>query len=82
MFNPLHSSTNRELLEKHFYNPSSHYEKCRQFLFRRKPSCATTKATLFTACKDESEHKGIIEYHDMPKGIFQAEATCNEKSSL
>jgi len=35
MFNPLRSSTNQELFEKHFCNESSHYEKCEWFPFWR-----------------------------------------------
>ena len=35
MFNPLHSSTNQELFEKHLCNQSSHYEKYGRFLFQR-----------------------------------------------
>jgi len=54
MFNSLHSSTNQEVFEKHLCNKSSYYEKDWQFLItQRKPSCATTKLTLFTVSKDE-----------------------------
>ena len=31
MFNPLYSSTNQELFEKHPYNQNFHYEKYGQF---------------------------------------------------
>jgi len=54
MFDSLHSSTNQEELEKNLCNKSSHYEKYGRFLAtQRKPSCATTKLTLFTVSKDE-----------------------------
>jgi len=54
MFDSLHCSTNQEVFEKHVYDKSSYYEKYGQFLImQRKPSCATTKSTLFTVSKDK-----------------------------
>ena len=53
MFNPLHSSTNQQLFEKHLCNQSSHYEKYRRFPYEGKPSCATAKSTLFAVSKNE-----------------------------
>ena len=53
MFNPLHSSTNQELLEKHLCNHNSHYENMDDFRFEGKPSCATAKSTPFAISKDE-----------------------------
>ena len=57
MFNPLHSSTNQELFEKHLCNRSSHYDKYRRFPLQRKPSRATAKLTLFAVSKDEWDTK-------------------------
>jgi len=54
MFDLLDGSTNQEVFEKHLCRKSSHYEKYRRFLItQRKPSCATTKLTLFTVSKDD-----------------------------
>jgi len=54
MFDLLHSSTNQEVFEKHLCNKCNRYEKYRGFLImQRKPSCVTTKLTLFTVSKDE-----------------------------
>ena len=57
MFNPLHSSTNQELFEKHLCNQNSHYENMDSFCFKGKPSYATAKSTLFTIGKDEWDTK-------------------------
>ena len=57
MFNPLHSSTNQELFEKHLCNQNSHYEKYGRFRYKGKPSRATTKPTLFAVSKDEWDTK-------------------------
>ena len=51
MFNPLHGSINQELFEKRLCKQNSHYEKIRAT--QKKPSCATTKSTIFTISKDE-----------------------------
>jgi len=54
MFDSIHNNTNQELFEKHLCNHGSHYEKYRRFfVMQRKPSCATTKLTLFTVSKYE-----------------------------
>ena len=53
MFNPLHSSMNQELFEKHLCNHNSHYENTDDFCFEGKPSHATTKSTPFAVSKDE-----------------------------
>ena len=91
MFNPLHSCTNRELLEKYLCNQNSHYEKYGQFpLCEGKPSRATAKLTLFTVSKDEWDTKEdtgksmknalyVLRY---AKDTSRAKATSNsEKSS-
>ena len=57
MFNLLHSSTHRELFEKHLCNQSSHYENTDNFQYEGKLSCATAKLTLFTVSKDEWDTK-------------------------
>ena len=57
MFNPLHSSTNQELLKKHLCNQNSHYENTDDFHYVGKPSCATAKSTLFAVSKDEWDTK-------------------------
>jgi len=91
MFISLHRSMNQELLEKHFCNQGSHYEKYRRF-------------RLFQLCK-ESHHMQLPNQHfslsakmngtqrrtlvspwrihcmycSMPKGTSQAEATSNSE---
>jgi len=59
IFNSLHSSINRDLVEKHLCNPSSYYEKYGWFLLhmQRKPSRVTTKLTLFTVSKMTGMHR-------------------------
>ena len=57
MFNPLHSSMNQELFEKHFCNQNSHNENTDDFRFEGKPSHARAKSTLFTVSKDEWDTK-------------------------
>jgi len=47
----MHSSMNQELCKKNHYDQSSHYEDF------HKPSCATTKSTLFALNKDEWDTK-------------------------
>ena len=57
MFNPLHSSTNQELFEKHLCYQNSHYENTDDFRYEGKPSCAIAKSTLFAVSKDEWDTK-------------------------
>ena len=55
--NPLHSSMNQELFEKHLCNQSSHYENTDDFCYEGKASRDTAKSTLFAASKDEWDTK-------------------------
>ena len=57
MFNPLHSSTNQELFEKHLCNQNSHDEKYNDFHFEGEPSRAHAKSTPFPVSKDEWDTK-------------------------
>ena len=57
MFNPLHSNTNQELLEKRLCNQNSHYENTDDFRFEEKPSHARAKSTPFPVSKDEWDTK-------------------------
>jgi len=50
---PLNSNTNQDLVKRHHCNQGSYYEKYEHFHYARKPSCATTKSTLFAVSKDE-----------------------------
>ena len=47
MFNPLHSNTNQELLEKRLCNQNSHYEKYRQFPCRREAIMCSSQIDTF-----------------------------------
>ena len=87
MFNPLHSSTNQELFEKHLCNQNSHYENTDNFCYEGKPSRATAKLTLFAVSKDEwdtKENTGksmknalyVLRY---AKGTSRAEVTSNSE---
>ena len=57
MFNPLYSSMNQELFEKHLCNQNSHDEKYGRFRFEGKPSHARAKLTPFPVSKDEWDTK-------------------------
>ena len=57
MFNPLHSSMNQELFEKHLCNHNNHYENTNDFHFEGKLLHATAKSTSFTVSKDEWDTK-------------------------
>ena len=57
MFNPLHSSTNQELFEKHLCNRNSQDENTDDFRFEGKPSRARAKSTPFLVSKDEWDTK-------------------------
>ena len=57
MFNPLHSSMNQELFEKHFCNQVVTIKNTDNFHYEGKPSRATAKLTLFTVSKDEWDTK-------------------------
>ena len=54
MFNPLHSSANQELFEKHPCNQNKNMD---DFHYERKPSHATAKSTPFAVSKDEWDTK-------------------------
>ena len=82
MFNPLESSTNQELFEKHHCNRSSHYEKYEQFPLRRE---AITKSTLFAVSQDEWDTKEDTDksiknaLYILPKSKCPAEVTSNSE---
>ena len=57
MFNPLHSSTNQELFEKHLCYQNSHYENTDNFRYEGKPSRPIAKSSLFAVSKDEWDTK-------------------------
>ena len=59
MFNPLYSSTNQELFEKHFCNQIivATMKITDGFHCEGKPSHATDKSTLFAVNKDEWDKK-------------------------
>ena len=64
MFNPLHSSTNQELFEKHLCNQNTDGRKIRKdtddFCYEGKPSRATAKSTPFAVSRDEWDTKEDI----------------------
>ena len=60
IFNLLHSSTNRELFEKHLCNQNSHYEKCERFLLRREAITCYRQIGIFTVSKDEWTQRRIL----------------------
>ena len=57
MSNPLQSSMNQELFEKHLCFQNSHYENIDDFRYEGKPSRAIAKSTLLAVSKDEWDTK-------------------------
>ena len=57
MFNPLHSSTNQELLEKYAVIKIAIMKNTDDFRYEGKPSRANAKLTLFAISKDEWDTK-------------------------
>ena len=58
MFNPLHSSTNQELIEKHLCNQNSHYEKYGRFLLWREVITCYHQIDTFRCQQRWLGHKG------------------------
>jgi len=61
MFNPLHSRTNPQLFEKRTFAIKKVSKKIADHIhYERKPSCATTKLTLFAVCRDAWDTKRML----------------------
>jgi len=89
MLNPLHSSTDQHNHMKRTSAINVAATKITDnFHYERKPSCATTKSTLFSVSKDEwnikdagkSMKNALYVLHYVNISTSQAEATSNSES--
>jgi len=88
LLNMLPTSTNREAFEKQLVIKVASMKKCGKiFIMKGKPSCATTKLTLFTDGWNIKEGALVsprrmhCTYSGMPKGTSQAEVMSNSEIS-
>jgi len=79
---------NQEPFKMHLCDQSSHHEKYKQFHYKRKPSHATTKLTLF-AVMNGTQRRTLVSpwrmhctYCGTPPGTSWAEATLNSVKSV